>query len=55
MNEKQMVIQLHLQDVGQSKNVFARIYKYLTGSGNSDVYADFKYKQENWKIKIIEL
>lgn len=29
--------------IGQSVNVYDRVYKHLTGSGNGDVYADFKY------------
>ncbi|MGL5590770.1 MAG: GIY-YIG nuclease family protein [Metamycoplasmataceae bacterium] len=29
--------------VGQSKNVLKRVRSHLTGSGNGNVYADFKY------------
>ena len=29
--------------VGQSKDVLNRVFSHLSGSGNGDVYADFKY------------
>lgn len=29
--------------IGQSKNIYKRVYNHLTGKGNGDVYADFKF------------
>lgn len=40
--------------VGQSKNVFQRVQSYLTGHGNGDVYADYKYGDQ-FTIKMIDL
>ena len=40
--------------VGQSKHVMSRIYSHLTGHGNGDVYADYKYGDE-FSIKLISL
>lgn len=40
--------------VGQSINVIKRINNHLTGKGNGDVYADYKFG-DNFKIKIIPL
>lgn len=40
--------------VGQSVNVFKRVSNHLTGHGNGDVYADFKYG-DDFKIKMIAL
>ena len=37
--------------VGQSKKVLQRVKSHLTGSGNGDVYADFKYG-DNFDITI---
>ena len=33
----------HMYYVGQAVNVLSRINQHLTGHGNGDVYADFKY------------
>ncbi|MBR4578990.1 MAG: GIY-YIG nuclease family protein [Oscillospiraceae bacterium] len=33
----------HMYYVGQALNVLSRINQHLTGHGNGDVYADFKY------------
>lgn len=40
--------------VGQSKNVFQRVQSHLTGHGNGDVYADYKYGDQ-FTIKMIDL
>lgn len=40
--------------VGQGKKVFNRINSHLTGSGNGDVYADYKYK-DPFTIRTIAL
>ena len=49
--------------VGQSKTVLKRIRCHLTGKGNGDVYADFKYNDEfevtihkcsEWELNEIE-
>lgn len=40
--------------VGQSKSVFTRINAHLTGHGNGDVYADYKYG-DHFSIKTISL
>lgn len=40
--------------VGQSMNVFKRVNNHLTGHGNGDVYADFKYGDE-FTIRMIAL
>lgn len=40
--------------VGQGKKVFNRINSHLTGSGNGDVYADYKYK-DSFTIRTIAL
>ena len=49
--------------VGQSKTVLKRIRSHLTGKGNGDVYADFKYNDEfevtihkcsEWELNEIE-
>lgn len=40
--------------VGQGKSVLDRINNHFTGSGNGDVYADYKYGDE-WTIKAIAL
>lgn len=40
--------------VGQSNELMNRINSHFTGSGNGDVYADFKYGDE-FSIKIISL
>ena len=41
----------NLYYVGQSKNVLKRVKSHLTGSGNGDVYADFKYG-DNFEVTI---
>lgn len=38
--------------VGQSINMYKRVYNHLTGHGNGDVYADMKYKKHVY-IKFI--
>lgn len=40
--------------VGQGKKVFNRINSHFTGSGNGDVYADYKYK-DSFTIRTIAL
>ncbi|QNN60728.1 GIY-YIG nuclease family protein [Erysipelothrix inopinata] len=40
--------------VGQGKNVLSRVNSHFTGSGNGDVYADYKYGDE-FKIKLVSL
>ncbi|MCM2138914.1 GIY-YIG nuclease family protein [Vagococcus fluvialis] len=40
--------------VGQSKDVFKRLSNHLEGSGNGDVYADFKYG-DNFKVLTVPL
>jgi|SRR5690625_2674741 len=40
--------------VGQGKKVLNRINSHFTGSGNGDVYADYKYG-DYWTIKTISL
>ena len=40
--------------IGQGKSVFSRVNKHFTGSGNGDVYADYKYG-DDFSIKLIEL
>ncbi|MCD8205906.1 MAG: GIY-YIG nuclease family protein [Clostridia bacterium] len=40
--------------VGQSGNVFNRVYNHLTGKGHGDVYADYKYGDE-FSVKILAL
>ena len=40
--------------VGQSKHVMARVNSHLTGHGNGDVYADYKYGDE-FEITLIPL
>lgn len=40
--------------VGQSINVLKRINNHLTGKGNGDVYADYKYG-DSFKIKTLPL
>ncbi len=40
--------------VGQSKHVLARVNSHLTGHGNGDVYADYKYG-DNIAITLIPL
>lgn len=40
--------------VGQSKDVFSRVFAHLSGRGNGDVYADFKYG-DNFKVIILPL
>lgn len=37
----------HFTDIyiGQSINMYKRVYNHLTGHGNGDVYADVKYKR----------
>lgn len=40
--------------VGQSVNVFKRVSNHLTGYGNGNVYADFKYG-DDFTIKMIAL
>ena len=43
-----------LSYVGQATRLFFRINQHLTGSGNGDVYADYKYGDKFW-IRIIPL
>ena len=40
--------------VGQAKRLFHRINQHLTGHGNGDVYADYKYG-DDFSIKIVTL
>ncbi len=40
--------------VGQSKNVMKRVNNHLTGKGNGDVYADYKYG-DSFTISLIAL
>ena len=40
--------------VGQAKRLFFRINQHLTGHGNGDVYADYKYG-DDFSIKIVPL
>ena len=40
--------------VGQGKQVLNRVNHHFTGSGNGDVYADYKYG-DYWTIKMISL
>lgn len=40
--------------VGQAKKIFDRVNSHFTGSGNGDVYADFKYG-DKWEIQMIDL
>lgn len=40
--------------VGQAKRLFFRVNQHLTGHGNGDVYADYKYGDE-FTIKLIPL
>ncbi len=42
---------LFIYYVGQSINVLKRVKTHLTGSGNGDVYADFKYN-DNFEVTI---
>ncbi len=44
----------NLYYVGQGKQVISRVNSHLTGKGNGDVYADFKYGDE-FSIKMIGL
>ncbi len=32
--------------VGQAKKIYFRVNQHLTGHGNGDVYADYKYRDE---------
>ncbi|WP_416150229.1 GIY-YIG nuclease family protein [Salipaludibacillus sp. HK11] len=40
--------------IGQGKQVLNRVNSHLTGKGNGDVYADYKYG-DYWTIKMIAL
>lgn len=40
--------------VGQSVHVFSRVNAHLTGHGNGDVYADYKYG-DDFKIMLVPL
>ena len=40
--------------VGQGKKVLNRVNNHFTGTGNGDVYADYKYGDQ-WTIKMISL
>lgn len=40
--------------VGQSKNVFTRVNNHFIGSGNGDVYADYRL-QDNFEVRLVPL
>lgn len=40
--------------VGQAKHMFQRVNNHLSGRGNGDVYADYKYG-DDFTIKMVEL
>lgn len=40
--------------VGQAKDIIDRVNSHFKGSGNGDVYADYKYG-DKWTIKMIDI